>query len=130
MYSMKKGEISYMVKTKLGLDQNLEGALCYLLAWVTGIVFYILEDDNEYVKFHAMQSIIVFLPLTILSFFLSGFFGLLWWSPAWVILSAIGTIIGVITFILWLILMLKAYKGEKFKVPIAGDIAENMIKKK
>ncbi len=130
MYSIKKGEINYMAKTKLGMDQNIEGALCYLLAWVTGIVFYILEDDNEFVKFHAMQSIIVFLPLTIFSMILGGFFGLVWWGPAWAILSAIGTLIAVITFILWLILMLKAYKGEKFKVPIAGDIAENMIKKK
>jgi len=119
-----------MAKTKLGIDQNIEGALCYLLAWVTGIVFYILEDENEFIKFHAMQSIIVFLPLTILTMVLGGFFGLLWWGPAWALLSAVSTIIGVITFILWLILMLKAYKGEKFKVPIAGDIAENMIKKK
>ena len=131
MYSIKKGEINNMVKTKLGLDQNIEGALCYLFAWITGIVFYILEDDNEFVKFHAMQSIIVFLPLTILSAILGGFFGFVYfWGSAWVILSWISTLLWIITIILWLILMLKAYKGEKYKLPIAGDIAENMIKKK
>jgi uncharacterized membrane protein len=117
-----------MVKTKLGLDQNIEGALCYLLAWITGIVFYILEDENEFVKFHAMQSIIVFLPLTILSMILGGFFGFVYFSLGF--LYWISWILWVITIILWLILMLKAFTGDKFKVPIAGDIAENMIKKK
>lgn len=130
MYSIKKGEINYMVKTKLGLDQNIEGALCYLLAWLTGIVFYILEDDNEFVKFHAMQSIIVFLPLTILSMILGGFFGFVYFWGAWAFLVWISWLLWIITVILWLILMLKAFTGEKFKVPIAGDIAENMIKKK
>ncbi|KYK28065.1 hypothetical protein AYK20_01510 [Thermoplasmatales archaeon SG8-52-1] len=117
-----------MVKTKLGLDQNIEGALCYLLAWITGIVFYILEDENEFVKFHAMQSIIVFLPLTILSMILGGFFGFVYFSLGF--LYWISWLLWVITIILWLILMLKAFTGDKFKVPIAGDIAENMIKKK
>ena len=130
MYSIKKGEINYMVKTKLGLDQNIEGALCYLLAWLTGIVFYILEDDNEFVKFHAMQSIIVFLPLTILSMILGGFFGFVYFWGAWAFLVWISWLLWIVTVILWLILMLKAFTGEKFKVPIAGDIAENMIKKK
>ena len=119
-----------MVKTKLGLDQNIEGALCYLLAWLTGIVFYILEDDNEFVKFHAMQSIIVFLPLTILSMILGGFFGFVYFWGAWAFLVWISWLLWIVTVILWLILMLKAFTGEKFKIPIAGDIAENMIKKK
>lgn len=120
-----------MVKTKLGLDQNIEGALCYLFFWITGLVFYILEDDNEFVKFHAMQSIIVFLPLTILSTLLGGFFGFgYWWGPGLAFLSWVSWLIWIITIILWLILMLKAFTGEKYKLPIAGDIAENMIKKK
>jgi len=46
-------------KTSLGLDENIEGALCYVLGWLTGIVFFVLEKDNRFVKFHAMQSIVV-----------------------------------------------------------------------
>ena len=112
---MKKGEINYMVKTKLGLDENIEGALCYLLLWITGIVFYIMEEDNKFVKFHAMQSILVFLPLTIISWFFSWF---LWW---------LGWLIGLLIFILWIVLMIKAFQGEKFKLPIVGDIAEKQV---
>lgn len=114
-----------MVKTQLGLEENLEGALCYIFGFITGIVFYVMEPKNKFVRFHAMQSIIVFLPLMILGFILSsiGWFIFIW-GPAWLILTIFSWIIWILFFILWLILMLKAYNGEKFKLPIAGDIAE------
>ena len=106
-----------MAKTSIGLDENLTGALCYLILWISGIVFYLLEKDNKFVKFHAMQSILVFLPLTIIGFFLSIIW-FLWW---------LGWLIWLLSIILWLVLMIKAYQGEKFKVPIVGDIAEKQI---
>lgn len=106
-----------MAKTSIGLDENLTGALCYLVLWITGIVFYLLEKDNKFVKFHAMQSILVFLPLTIIGFFLSIIW-FLWW---------LGWLIWLLSIILWLVLMIKAYQGEKFKLPIVGDIAEKQI---
>ena len=114
-----------MVKTKLGLDQNIECALCYLGLWITGIVFYVLEEDDKLIRFHALQSILVFLPLTIFGWALGGFFGFgYWWGTGRFFLLWIVTIINIVAVILWLILMLKAYSGEKFKVPIIGDIAE------
>ena len=114
-----------MAKTELGIDENLEGALCYLFVWISGIVFYILEDDNKFVRFHAMQSILVFLPLTVLGVIMGGFFGFgPWLGPGWFFLFWLGTIIWIVVFFLWLILMLNAFKGKKYKVPIVGDIAE------
>ncbi|UCD14321.1 MAG: DUF4870 domain-containing protein [Thermoplasmatales archaeon] len=113
-----------MAKTSLDLGENIEGALCYLVGWITGIVFYIVEKDNKFVKFHAMQSILVFLPLTILAWIFGGFFGAFaFWSGLW-FLWWISGLIWIIAIILWLILMLKAYQGEKFKLPVVGDIAE------
>ena len=55
-------------KTSLGIDQNLAGLLCYVVGWVTGIVFLILEGKNKFVRFHAVQSIVVFgaLPQSLL----------------------------------------------------------------
>ena len=114
-----------MEKTKLGLDENIEAVLCYAFFWVTGIIFYVVEDQNKFVRFHAMQSILVFLPLWIFAWAFGGFFGFgFLWGKGWNFLWWIGSVIWIITFILWLILMLKAYLGEKFKVPILGDIAE------
>jgi len=114
-----------MEKTKLGIDSNIEALLCYLGIWVTGIIFYVIEEDNKFIKFHAMQSILVFLPLSILSWVFGGFFGFVYiWGPAWDFMVWISYLLWLLTFILWLVLMLKAYMGEKFKLPIVGDIAE------
>lgn len=115
-----------MEKTTLGIEENIEGALCYLLGWVTGIIFYIIEKDSKFVRFHAKQSIIVFLPLHIISFLLGGAFlwGSIFFWGAWFIAWLIRILLWLLMFILWVILIIKAYQGEMFKLPIAGDIAE------
>lgn len=50
-------------KTSLGIDENSEALLSYVLGWVTRIVFLALERENKFVRFHAAQSLAVFLPL-------------------------------------------------------------------
>ena len=103
-----------MAKTSTGLDENVAGLLCYVLGWVSGLVFFLIEKKNKFVRFHALQSIIVFGVLTLASIVLT-------WIPiiGWVI----GWIIWVIAIILWILLMVKAYQGEKFKLPWAGNLA-------
>ena len=79
-------------KTSMGLEPNTAGLLCYLLGWVTGIIFFILEKDNKYVRFHALQSIIVFGILSLAGSIISPIPFLGW---------VIGVIIGVLSFVLW-----------------------------
>lgn len=102
-------------KTGTGLPRNTAAALSYVLWWLTGIIFLLIEKD-KFVRFHAMQSIITFGGLTILMFI--PIFG-------W-ILSPILWIIG---FILWLVLIFKAYQGEEFKLPIVGEFAQKQAAK-
>jgi uncharacterized membrane protein len=113
-----------MAETELGFDENIEAALCYLFLWVTGILFYLLEEDNKFVRFHAIQSILTFLPLTFIAWILAGFFGFRLWGPRGYIPWIIGYVLWVLVAILWLVLMFKAYKGKKYKLPFVGDIAE------
>ena len=111
-------------KTSMNLDENIASALCYVLVWITGIIFIIIEKKNKMVRFHAMQSILTFLPLTILSGILNwlgsprytggyGPYGAYGWDPGIPALLWLGWLIGILTFILWLWLMYKAYQGEK-----------------
>jgi len=104
-----------MAKTATGLDENVAGLLSYLVGWITGIIFFILEKDNKFVRFHAMQSIVVFGVLCVASVVIG-------WIP--VIGPVISGLIGLLAFILWIILMVKAFKGEMFKLPWAGNVAE------
>lgn len=104
-------------ETSIGLAPNIAGLLCYLGVWITGIVFFVLEQKNTWVRFHAAQSIVAFGILTVASW-------LLGWIPY--IGPVFSTIIGIVGFILWIVLMVKAYQSEKFKLAVAGDIAERM----
>ncbi len=104
-----------MEKTSIGLSENVAGLLCYVLGWVSGIAFFLIEPDNKFVRFHAIQSIIVFGILNIASFILA-------WIPF--IGAFFAWIIGVLSFILWIVLMIKAYQGTRYKVPWAGNLAE------
>lgn len=108
-------EIKDQGKTSTGLQANVAGLLSYLLGIITGIIFYLIEKDNKFVRFHAMQSIVVFGILFVLSMVLS-FIPVIGW--------ALLPIIWLVSLILWIVLMIKAYQGEYFKLPIAGDIAE------
>ena len=104
-----------MEKSSTGLDENVAGLLCYVLGWVSGIVFLILDQKNKFVKFHAIQSIIIFGVLSVLN-------GLLGWIP--VLGLIVGIISGILAFVLWILLMVKANQGERYKVRWAGNYAE------
>ncbi len=104
-----------MVKTSMNLEENLAGLLCYVLGWITGIVFLVLEKENRFVRFHAMQSLLTFLPLSVIAWILR-------WIPF--IGGVLTALVWILVLILWLILMYRAYQGVKYKLPIVGDIAE------
>ena len=101
-----------------GLEPNIAGLLCYLGGWITGIVFLVIEQKNKFVRFHALQSIVTFGALTVAS-------ALLNWIPFFG--GFLSAVIGILAFILWILLMVKAYQGELYKVPVAGHVAEGIL---
>jgi uncharacterized membrane protein len=106
-------------KTSTGIDANLAAALSYLVGFVTGIIFLLVEKENKFVRFHAMQSTLVFIGIVAIDILLQI-------VP---ILGALVVIFIVIpaSAILWLLLMFKAYQGEEFKLPLVGQIAADRI---
>lgn len=101
-----------------GLEPNVAGLLCYLGGWISGIVFLVIEEKNKFVRFHALQSIVTFGALTVAG-------ALLGWIPY--AGDVFGIIIGILAFILWVVLMVKAYQGELYKLPVAGQVAEGLL---
>jgi uncharacterized membrane protein len=104
-------------KSSTGLQPNLAALLSYLFGWITGIIFYLIETRSQFVRFHAAQSIIVFGAISIVEIVL--FF-----------IPFLGVFLGILTFVLWILLMLKAYQGDTYKLPFAGDLAEKWAAKK
>ena len=104
-------------KSSLGLDPNVAALLSYLGGFVSGIIIFVLEKENKFVRFHAMQSLILFGALFVLQIAL----------VFTIFLIVLVPFLNICGLILWIILMVKAYKGEMYKLPIIGDIAEKKI---
>ncbi len=105
-------------KSATGLSKNTAGALAYVLGPVTGVVFLVLEKD-AFVRFHAMQSIVVFVVL----FLLQWVFGLT------IVLLVLVPLISLFGFVLWLMLIYKAWQGEEWEVPVLGKYVRRLVKK-
>ncbi len=114
-----------------GIAENVAATLSYAGLWVTGLIFFLI-DKRPSVRFHAAQSMVVFGGLHILyiilvyAFFSSlqlGAYGL--FSVGSLLLD----LVRLVVIVLWVVLMIKAYQNEKFRVPIAADIAANIAGK-
>lgn len=116
--SVETSKVTADEKSSTGLDQNVAGLLCYLAGFITGIIFFILEKENRFVRFHAMQSIFISVALFVLNI------GLSFIPILGLILSLL---ISPVAFILWIVLMVKAYQGKWFKLPIVGNMAEQQL---
>ena len=108
-------------KTSMGLEPNLAGALSYLCGWLTGLIFYLMEKENNFVRFHAFQSILSSAAFTVI-FIARGIIGHIPFV-GWLVLIAY-PVVGIASFICWILAMIKAYQGQRFHFPIVGDIAE------
>lgn len=111
-----------------GMSNNVAGLLCYVFGWITGLIFLLIDPykNDKFVRFHAFQSI----------FFNVGLIGV------YIALAIFGAILGFVTkglsivlmgplfmllwlavLVTWIVLMVKAYGNQTFKLPIIGDLA-------
>ena len=118
--------------TQSGLPENVAALLSYVLGWVTGLVF-LLIDKRPYVRFHAAQSVVVFLGLHVLRGVLGLIFGMGWWfggagyGGAFTLGALLVNLFSLLSLVLWIVLMANAFQGIRFKLPAAGEIAESIV---
>ncbi len=101
-------------------NENLMGAASYLLGFVTGIIMLLIEKQSKFVRFHAMQSTLLFAGVFVANIVL-GFVPILGWL--------VGLFLSFAAFILWIVCMWKAFQGEMYKVPYVGDMAVKQLAK-
>ena len=107
-------------------NRNLVAALSYFLGFITGIVILLVEKDDKFIRFHAMQSTLVFGAIFVIDIILGAVIG------AVPILNLINLffnmLVFIVAFIVWIVSMLKAFQGQMFKWPVVGNFAERQIK--
>ncbi len=102
-------------KSSLGMDENVAALLAHVFGIVSGIIFFALEKESRFVKFHAMQAILLSI-VSVVVYTVLGMIPIIGWI--------IGMFMPLVFLVAWIILMLKAYKNEWYKLPVIGDIAE------
>lgn len=127
-----------------GLDPKVAAALSYI--WIVGLIFFFIEKENRFVRFHALQSImfgiantVILTVLAILAVILTFAFGI----GGALVGGGLGTLVQMLVWLIWLLFWLislvlfigliyaavKAYQGQKFKLPIIGNMAEKIVEK-
>ncbi|HEY8185652.1 MAG TPA: DUF4870 domain-containing protein [Pyrinomonadaceae bacterium] len=126
-------------KSSTGLDENVAALLTYILGWVTGLIFFLIEKDSKLVRFHGIQSILLCVVAAVL-------FIAVWVITVVLVLIAsqvadiFGSLVGILAFLLWLVVglllaitwilcLVRAYQGKFFKLPFIGNLAENIVNK-
>ena len=128
-----EGGAKVEAETTVGMSPNTAGLLCYVLTWVTGIIFVLLEKKSTFVKFHAWQSIMTFGALFVLQIIvgviLSAIAIATLSTGLLIFVGVVSTIIWILIVVLWIALMVLAYQGKMWKVPWAGKWAEKQASK-
>lgn len=108
-----------------GLAPNIASLLSYICMPITSIVFLLIEKENQDVRFHAWQGTIFgvgYIALVLALQLLAAIFGAIW-SVLGIIMAFLVPIAGIAAFIIWIICLVKAYQGERWRIPYIGDIA-------
>lgn len=108
------GDVGPFEMTSMGMKARTAGWLSYLFGWATGLLFLLLERENRFVRFHAMQSLLFFGALSIVGAVLN-------YIPYFGFVSAGLFLVG---FVCWIVLMVAAHRGRYYKLPVIGDYAE------
>jgi uncharacterized membrane protein len=131
-------------KSAVGLEPNLAAALSYI--WIVGLIFFLMEKENRFIRFHALQSVLLgvawtvtVIVLVIVNIIVVAVIGVAA-AAAGDAGSILGLIIGLISTLIWLVIPLlflallvfaavKAYQGKIFKLPIIGNMADRIVNK-
>jgi uncharacterized membrane protein len=114
-YAPGPGDVSPYELTSMGMRARTAAFLCYLFGWVGGLVFFLLERENRFVRFHAIQSLLFFGSMSILG-----------WVCSYIpfVLFGLGGVVGLVSLIGWIVLMVAAWRGRYYKLPLFGYYAE------
>jgi uncharacterized membrane protein len=131
-------------KTGSGLEPNIAAALSYI--WIVGLIFFFIEKENKFIRFHALQSIIFGIANSILMFVLAIVAVILTFAfgiGGAMVGGGLGALIHLLVWLIWLLFWVvglalllglifaavKAYQGKTFKLPIIGNMAEKIVNK-
>jgi uncharacterized membrane protein len=119
-------------RSSTGLEGNVAGALCYFLGLLSGLIFWVAETQSRFVRFHAMQAMLLSVVWIAILIAYMAIWNLLYALPIVGVIAGVFGTIGYAAIVLawvaaWLYCMFKAFQGERFKLPYLGEFAEKQV---
>jgi len=124
------GRESPVGPTSSGVDPKLAAFLSYLLSifisFLGGLIFYLIEQENKFTRFHALQAVFFNVAVIVLSIALTIITIILFFAPiiGWIAAVLLWLVFGIGAFVYWIVLMIKSLQGEYYKIPYLGDLAD------
>jgi uncharacterized membrane protein len=124
--------------TSTGMSGRTEALLSYVLGWFSGLIFFVIERKNRFVRFHAAQSFLFFgsafvllLALRLIGYLISiiPFIGGALAFVVNLVLSPATFIIAILVGLVWILLMIQSYRGNTVRLPFFGNYAESMVER-
>ena len=140
---IESGAVVSTQETGSGLDQNVAGALSYLFGVITGVIFFVVDKENAFVRFHAAQSIVlsigafvVFAALSVISsivttvLFVGGgsTAGFALFGLVSLLMTLLWSVVGLGLFVVWVYLMVRTYQGETVRLPLVAGFADRIAR--
>jgi uncharacterized membrane protein len=117
-------------QSSTGVEPRLASLLCYSVWWLSGLVFLLIEREHRGVRFHAAQAVLLFGAVSamlvalgaasVLAFVVS--------ASGYRALQALSNLIWLGAAAVWLVLMLRAWRGETWRVPIVAAFADRLAR--
>ncbi|MCM3610512.1 hypothetical protein M4S82_04560 [Planococcus sp. MERTA32b] len=111
-------DIRIPAETSLGLSENIAGSLTYLFGFISGFIMLLVERENHFVRYHALQSIYISIVFVTV-YLLVGMVPIIGWLSSMFLAPA--------GLVLWIILMLNAYKGKYSKMIYISDFTNKHL---
>jgi len=114
-----------------GLDERLASVLCYSAWWITGLLFLVIERQHRGIRFHAAQSLVLFGALSLLLLGLGALsaLALVVSGQAYQAARAVADALWIGAAAVWLVLVVRAWRGETWRVPLVAALADRIVAK-
>jgi len=128
-YNSQKGVFmaNDLGKTSTGMQPNVAALLSYVLGVITGIIFFIIEKENKFVKFHALQALILGIVEVICFIVISVILGMIPYV-GWFLFSWLGWVLGAVCYVFAIIAIIKSFQGEKYYIPFLRGLVNKFNK--
>jgi uncharacterized membrane protein len=114
-------------KSSTGLDPKIANLLAYLFSWLGGLIIWIMEKENKFVKWNALQALILGIVQMVCIIVVSVILGMIPYI-GWFFFSWLGYVLAGVCWILAIVAIVMGFSGKTFRIPGVASLTDKWFK--